>query len=45
MLPVVVVKINYILNMDNNNVVDKPLATIVTTPNKKNVNVVVKNFH
>lgn len=24
-----VVKINYILNMDNNNVGDKPLATIV----------------
>ena len=31
--------------MDNNNVEDKPLATIVTTSNKKNVNVVVKNFH
>ena len=31
--------------MDNNNIGDKPLAIQVTTSNKKNVNVVVKNFH
>lgn len=31
--------------MGDSYVGDKPLATIVTTPNKKNVNVVVKNFH
>lgn len=31
--------------MDNNDIEDKPLATIVTTQTKKNVNVVVKNFH
>lgn len=36
-----VVKINYILNMENN---EQPLAVVVTTNNKKNVNVVVKNF-
>lgn len=29
----------------DDNIKDKPLATIVTTPNKKNVSVVVKNFH
>ncbi len=28
-------RINYILNMDDNGIGDKPLATIVTTPNKK----------
>lgn len=31
--------------MDNSDIREKPLATIVTTSNKKNVNVVVKNFH
>lgn len=41
MLLAVVVKINYILNMANN---EEPLAVVVTTNNKKNVNVVVKNF-
>lgn len=41
MLLAVVVKINYILNMANN---EEPLTVVVTTNNKKNVNVVVKNF-
>ena len=34
MLPVVVVKINYILNMDNNNC-DKPLTTTAINANRK----------
>ena len=34
MLPVVVVKINYILNMDNNNY-DKPLTTTAVNANSK----------
>lgn len=34
MLPVVVVKINYILNMDNNNY-NKPLTTTAVNANRK----------
>ena len=34
MLPVVVVKINYILNMDNNNC-GKPLTTTAANANRK----------
>lgn len=44
MLPVVVVKINYILNMDNNNC-DKPPTRTAVKANKKHVYVVVKRFH
>ena len=36
MLPVVVVKINYILNMDNNNC-DKSLTTTAINANRKNM--------
>lgn len=45
MLLVVVVKINYILNMENKpDYSNEVLAVVKTTQQKKRVNVVVKNF-